>query len=117
MRITDFEFGSIRVDGERYARDIVVDGGRVSKRKKKRSKELRDEYGHTPLSARENIPWDCERLVVGTGAYGSLPVMDEVREEAERRGVELVVLPTADAVKVLGGKGRKRTNAVLHITC
>jgi hypothetical protein len=27
------------------------------------------------------IPWKCRRLVVGTGAYGDLPVMDEVKHE------------------------------------
>jgi len=43
--------------------------------------------GHTPLSSEEDIAWTCRTLVVGTGAHGSLPVMDEVRQEAKRRKV------------------------------
>jgi hypothetical protein len=55
--------------------------GRVSKRKKKLSKPYRNAFGHTPLSLAEPIPWKCRRLVVGTGAHGSLPVLDEVLRE------------------------------------
>jgi hypothetical protein len=57
----------------------VIDGGKVRKRKKGPSKHFREEYGHTPLSAGEKIPWGGgKRLIIGTGAYGALPVMDEV---------------------------------------
>jgi hypothetical protein len=53
--------------------------------------------------------------VVGTGT-GALPVMEEVKHEAKRRGVELVILPTAQAIEVLEQE-REETNAVLHVTC
>jgi hypothetical protein len=39
-----------------------------------------------------------------------------VKREAKERGVELVVLPTAEAIKVLL-KHAKKTNAILHVTC
>ena len=52
----------------------------MRKRRKKASKKYRDEFGHTPLSVEEEIPWKCKRLVVGTGT-GALPVMDEVKRE------------------------------------
>ncbi len=116
MRIDRFSFGTIRIDGETYEQDVVIDRGEVRLRKKKPSKQFRDEYGHTPLSLEEKIPWQCSRLVIGTGAEGALPVMPAVLEEAERRGVEVKVLRTANAIEVLRGAGRD-TNAVLHITC
>lgn len=56
------------------------------------------------------------RLVIGTGAYGSLPIMEEVRSEAERRKIDLRILPTAQAIKVLE-QAAEETNAILHITC
>lgn len=61
MRIDRFTFGSIRIDGETYAHDVVIDRGQVRKRKKKRSKPFRDAFGHTPLSIEEDIPWNCRR--------------------------------------------------------
>ena len=116
MDFENFSFGAIQIDGVVYEHDLVIDRGQVRKRKKSASKEFRAFYGHTPLSIKEDIPWHCRRLVVGTGAQGSLPVMDEVRKEADRRHVELVSLPTAEAIALLNGGG-KDTNSILHVTC
>ena len=116
MQFRHFEFGVIEIDGVTYEHDLVVDRGEIHRRKKKSSKKFRETFGHTPLSVAENIPWKCTCLVIGTGAYGRLPVMDNVKREAKDRKVKLVVLPTAEAIKVLQ-KQPKKTNAVLHVTC
>jgi hypothetical protein len=116
IRFDHFSFGTIRIDGSTCEHDIVIDRGEVSKRKKGPPKQFSDTLGHTPVSIEEKIPWKCRQLVIGTGAYGRLPVMEEVRREAERRKVELVVLPTSQAIDVLN-KNPKATNAILHVTC
>ncbi len=115
MRFEAFSFGSIQIDGTTYEHDIVIDGGKVRKRKKKDSKQYRDEFGHTPVSVDEEIPWKCKRLVIGTG-MGALPVMDKVKREARRRKVDLLILPTSRAIERLQ-KEPKGTNAILHVTC
>jgi len=71
VRYESFSFGSIRIDGVTYEHDLVIDRGEIRKRKKKASKQYRDAYGHTPLSAKEDIPWRCRRLVVGTRSRGA----------------------------------------------
>jgi len=111
-----FAFGSIEVDGKIHEHDLVIDRGQIRKRRKGPSKPHRSAYGHTPLSTAEDIPWGCQRLVIGSGAAGALPVMQEVVEEARRRGVRLVVLPTSRAIEELG-QARGDTNAILHVTC
>jgi hypothetical protein len=110
-------FGSIEIDGRRCDHDVVIDGGEVSKRRKKRSKPHRGRYGHTPLSVDEDIPWGGARLIVGTGVHGSLPIMPEVAQEASRRGVELVAVPTEEACRLIAGNDRRSVHAVLHVTC
>ena len=112
-------FGMVEIDGKRFDRDVVVDRGRVAKRDKKASKHLRDRYGHTPLSLLEPIPWDCRRLVVGTGADGALPIDEAVFDEASRRGIELVAVPTEEACALLSAADPDlaATNAILHVTC
>jgi hypothetical protein len=115
MQFESFFFGSIRIDGTTYEHDVVIDGGKIRKRKKKDSKKYRGRFGHTPLSVDEAIPWQCKRLVIGTGA-GALPVMDEVKREARRRKVELRILPTARAIELLRQESAA-TNAILHVTC
>jgi hypothetical protein len=110
-------FGAISIDGTRYERDVVIDAGRIRRRHKAPSKRFRDAYGHTPLSADESIPWGGDRLIVGTGADGQLPVMDEVRADAARRGVALECLPTEDACGLLGSMEDRAIHAILHVTC
>jgi hypothetical protein len=116
MRIFRFAFGALEIDGVTYEHDVVIDRGEIQKRKKKASKKFREAFGHTPLSINENIPWRCSRLVIGTGAYGGLPIMDDVKREADERGVKLIVLPTSEAIEVLQRKS-DNTNAILHVTC
>lgn len=116
MRLGRFAFGTIEVDGTTYDHDLVIDRGRVRKRKKGPSKPLRSRYGHTPLSAAEDLPWQCRRLVIGSGAAGALPVTADVIEEADRRGVELVILPTREAIGALA-EAPEGANAILHVTC
>ena len=115
MKFQSFSFGSIRIDGVTYEQDVVIDGGDVRKRKKNPSRKYRETFGHTPLSLDEEIPWKCRRLVVGTGT-GALPVMEEVKREAERRKVELLIVPTERAIELLRQES-KGTNAILHVTC
>jgi hypothetical protein len=93
----------------------VIDRGELRKRKKAPSKKFRDEFGHTPVSIEEKIPWKCHRLVIGTGVYGGLPVMQEVKREAERRRVDLVIVPTREAIRLM--EKDSAANAILHVTC
>ena len=116
MNFGHFSFGSIEIDDTKYEHDVIIDRGEILKRKKKPSKRFRDDFGHTPLSVEEDIPWKCRLLVIGTGAYGRLPVMDEVKREAQRRNVELLVLPTIEAIEKLR-QDPDDTNAILHVTC
>jgi hypothetical protein len=116
VRIENFSFGSIQIDGRTYAHDVVIDRGRIRNRRKGASKRHRESYGHTPPSAEEKIPWRCRRLVIGTGAAGALPVMGSVQAEARRRDVELVTVPTKRAIDLLATHA-KDTNAILHVTC
>ncbi len=115
MRFEKFSFGSIRIDGVTHEHDVVIDRGQVRKRRKKPSKKFRDAFGHTPLSIEEDIPWKCLRLVIGTGT-GALPVMKDVKQEAKRRKIRLLVLPTTKAIAALKDN-LKATNAILHVTC
>jgi hypothetical protein len=101
MQFDNFCFGSLQIDGSTYEHDVIIDRGEIRKRHKKTPKKLREDFGHTPLSVGEDIPWKCDRLVVGIGAYGGLPAMREVRREAERRKVKLLILPMIQAIEAL----------------
>jgi hypothetical protein len=114
MKVKNLSFGSVDIDGDTYLKDVVIDNGSVKKRKKSESKKYRDRFGHTPLSADENIPWNCKRLIIGAGHSSSLPVMDEVYDIASGKGVELVIMSTPEAIKHINDP---YTNFILHLTC
>jgi hypothetical protein len=56
VRVSDYSFGSVRVDGVTYDHDLIIDRGKIRKRNKAASRKDRGAYGHTPLSAEEDIP-------------------------------------------------------------
>ncbi len=116
MKLNYSSFGCIEIDGKQYDFDVVIDRGKIAKRKKGKSRAMKSRFGHTPLTPHENIPWECTELIIGTGIYGSLPVVDALKEEARKRGVDLKIMTTAEACKYLESKGTN-ANAVLHLTC
>ena len=112
------KFGEIKVNGKTYKKDIVIKNGKVKKRKKGKSKDQKAKYGHTPLTPLEKrIPWKCKTLVIGTGIYGRMPVTDEFKAEAKKRGVTLIILKTPEAVKYYLDNFGPDINAIFHITC
>jgi len=117
MDVRFLGFGSIEVEGRAYEHDIVIDRGAVRKRSKKPSKPYRDKFGHTPLSVDEELPWGGPRLIIGTGAHGSLPIMSEVVEKAARQNIELVAVPTEQACRLILDLKPREVRAVLHVTC
>ncbi len=82
------EFGWIKVNGEKYEKDIVIHSdGSITKREKKKSKDLKPEYGHTPLSERELefLPKEqFEALYIGTGHEAALPITPKALEISEK---------------------------------
>jgi hypothetical protein len=117
MKLHMSSFGEIEVDGERFEYDLVIERGKLRKRQKRPSKAFREGYGHTPLSAKETIPWHGTQLYIGTGMYGRLPVMPEVYAEARSRGVDVVAAPTPQICEALAKLNARDVNAILHVTC
>jgi hypothetical protein len=117
MRVEFIAFGELEIDGKRFHNDVLIDGGRIRKRKKKPSKAYREQFGHTPLSADEDLPLDGHQLIIGTGAFGRLPIMPEVLAAAAERGVKIVLAPTEEACELISQQDDKDVYAILHVTC
>ena len=117
MRARLVTFGELLIEGERYHHDVVIAEGRVRRRRKGPSRERRAEFGHTPLTSAEAIPWGGRTLIVGTGADGALPISDDLYAEADRRGIRVESLPTREACRRLGELELAEVYAVIHVTC
>ena len=68
--------------------------------------------GSNPLAAKIDF-----RLLVGTGSYGSLPLAPDLLDEAARRGVEIIALPTPEVLSLIEGLDAHDVFAVVHVTC
>ena len=61
----------------------------------------------------------AEVLVIGTGTSGVAEVAEEARDFAERKKIEVIELPSVEAIKKfneLMAEGR-RVGAIIHVTC
>jgi hypothetical protein len=90
MDFGKLHFGSIAINGVTYEHECGHRPRQDPQAQEEAFKKFREQFGHTPVSAEEKAPWRCRCLVIGTGNYGSLPVMDEVKREAqvgEREGL------------------------------
>ncbi len=112
------KFGWIKVNGEKYEKDIVIhSNGSITKREKKKSKNLKPEYGHTPLSERELefLPTEqFEALYIGTGHEAALPITPKALEILKKYNA--TILPTPRAIGEIEKEQRKFV-ALIHVTC
>lgn len=111
--IKHYAFGSITIDGETYRSDVIVMPDRVVPNWWRKS-------GHRLAieDLGELLTDPPDTLVVGTGASGAMVVPAETVASLERLGVEVLVEPTAEAVRTynrLAPAGR--VAACLHLTC
>jgi hypothetical protein len=111
-RLEGYEFGRVLVDGEEHRRDVIVLPDRVVS-------DWRRRNGHELVlddleAVLDELP---QRLVVGTGAYGQVEPDPEALEALRRRGVEVDVLPTGEAVRLFAELEPERTAVALHLTC
>jgi hypothetical protein len=111
-------FGSVKLFGHKYEEDIIVHvDGRVTKRKKKKSKEFKPLYGHTPLSEKELDFLEEEKpkiVYIGIGYDSALPITDDATKMLME--YEMVVLPTPEIVDKIENEKRKAV-AIIQVTC
>lgn len=110
--IDGYRFGHIIIDGREATRDVIVLPKRVV-----HDWWRQDGHGLVLQDLDEVLDELPERLVVGTGAYGRVRPDQEALERLRARGIDVEVLPTADAVSRYAELDPRRTAAALHLTC
>jgi hypothetical protein len=111
-RLENYSFGRLTVDGTEETRDVIVLPERVVRNWWRRE-------GHALVlddldAVLDELP---ARLIVGTGAQGQMKPEPSTLEELKRRGVDVEVLPTDEAVRRYASLNPAETAAALHLTC
>jgi hypothetical protein len=110
--IEAYGFGRVTIDGREETRDVIVLPQRVVCgwwRKEGHGLVLEDLD-----EVLDELP---ERLLLGTGAYGQLRPDPGALEALSSRGIDVEVLPTAEAVRRYAQLDPRKTAAALHLTC
>jgi hypothetical protein len=111
-RIEGYRFGRVMVDGREETHDVVVLPQRVIRNWWRRE-------GHALV--REDLDDVLDelpsRLIVGTGASGQMRPDPGTLEDLRRRGIEVHVVRTDEAVRLFSESDPVTTAAALHLTC
>jgi hypothetical protein len=118
MKIDSTIFGAITIDGKTYEHDVVVRlSGEVVKRKKKLSKKL---YGTSHVLSEDEAKFlfekGCDQVVIGSGQMGNVHLSPEAEAYFERKGCEVLLKPTPQAVHMFN-RSRARRIGLFHVTC
>jgi hypothetical protein len=111
--IDSYRFGQIVVNGQAHHKDVIILPDRVV------GGWWRKE-GHllSPDDLQAVIEAAPEVLVVGQGASGMMQVAEETRQALQAANIELIALPTAQAVETYNRlRGERAVAAALHLTC
>jgi len=110
--IEAYGLGRVTIDGRKETRDVIVLPERVV-----RGWWRKEGHGLVLEDLDEVLDELPERLLVGTGAYGQLRPDPGALEALRARGVDVEVLPTAEAIERYAGLDPRKTAAALHLTC
>ena len=119
MRIESTTFGTITIDGKTYAHDVLVRlSGEVVKRKKKLSKKLYHRTSHVLSEDEAKFLFEkgCDQVVIGSGQMGNVQLSPEAEAYFERKGCEVLLKPTPEAIHVFNRSRAKRIG-LFHVTC
>ena len=116
--INSTRFGSITIEGEIFANDVLIRlGGEVMKRKKKLSKAI---YGTSHVISLDEAKYifeeRAERLIIGTGQTGMVKLSDEAADYFRKNKCQVQLLPTPDAIRIWN-KSDGEIIALFHVTC
>lgn len=114
MKVRDYSFGRIDIDGAVYTSDVIIYPEHVQAHWWRKQghrlcvEDLTDVLGNPP-----------QVLVIGTGYHGVMQVPPATLEALRARGIEPRVMKTGEAVAELNCLQREnaRVVAALHLTC
>lgn len=110
--IEAYSFGRITIDGKQYTNDVIIFPERLE------SSWWRKEGHRLQLVDLEDVfAENPKTLVVGTGHDGVMKVDDEVRSFCSEKGIELIELRTAEAVKKYNELAGPGVIGAFHLTC
>jgi hypothetical protein len=114
MKIDQYTFGKIVIDGKTYTSDVILYPEKVD------PSWWRKEGHRLQLADLENVI--CKKpdiLIIGTGNVGAMDVPRETLSFLRSQGIDVRVARTGKAVEIFNNSQgeNKKVVAALHLTC
>ena len=114
MKVEEYEFGRIRIDGREYRNDVIVFPDRVSP-------EWWRKDGHSLAMGdlEEVLQYGPDLLIVGRGAYGVMRIPEKTQKALRENHIQLIDDITGTAIQFFNKRIENGENVVgaFHLTC
>jgi hypothetical protein len=112
MKIEEYRFGSIRINGEIYKNDVIITPCGILEWWRKESHEVYPEDLDNILEYKPDL------VIFGTGKSGRMHVTNNAKKFLENRGTTVKIAPTGSAKELYNKSFDKmKVCALLHLTC
>ncbi len=114
MKIDDYAFGQIIIDGQTYTSDVIIYPEKVDA-----SWWRKEGHRLQPADLEYAVQAKPDILIVGTGNVGTMEVPRQTLKYLRSQGIDVRVARTGKAVEIFNhlDKEQKRVVAALHLTC
>lgn len=114
MKIEEYRFGRMTVDGRTFTRDLIICGDKIIENWWRKSGHKLAVEDIEEVIRRETP----EILVVGAGRFGMMKVLPETEKFLQEQGVQLKVANTSEAMEIFNElTGGKKVVGAFHLTC
>lgn len=112
MKINNYEFGKIEIDGKEYDYDVIISFDKVD------SWWRRESHDVVVEDVKKILDKKPKTIIFGTGDPGLMKVSEQTRKELENLGIEVIVEPTKTVCEIYNKLSEKPdVFAALHLTC
>ena len=117
MKIDDYSFGSITIDGEVYHKDLWIIDGRIKKRDKSIAKS---KFGTSHRISRKELKrvmtLKTRRIIIGSGNSGLVSLTDRAQKYLEDQSIEVEICKTGELIQRNIEIG-EYDSGIIHLTC
>ncbi len=117
MKITDYSFGSITIDGESYHKDLWIIDGLIKKRDKSIAKsKFGTSHRISKKELKKVLTLKTKRVIIGSGNSGLVSLTNKAQKYLDDQGIEVEVCKTGELIHRDIEIG-KHDSAIIHLTC
>ena len=117
MKIEDYTFGKIQINGNVYSKDLWVINGKIDKRDKSIAKsKFGTSHKICAKELKKIVTKKTKRVIIGSGASGLVTLTEKASKFLDDEDIKLEIHKTSDLIskKI---EISDDDSAIIHLTC